>query len=79
MAITRRRSVARDFACGVLAFRAGLPDPEDAIWTPEEQADYEVWERDFEKPSEDAEHDEWLGFMDFEISWAWGGREIPSS
>ena len=70
MAITRPRSVARDFACGVLAFRAGRPDPEDAIWTPEEQADYEVWERDFGKPSEDPEDDEFLAWAEAEFSWS---------
>ncbi len=75
MAITRPGSVVRDFASCVLAFWAGLPDAEEAIWTPEEQADYELWERDFGKPSDDAEHDEWLNWMELEFQW---GRPLPS-
>ena len=48
----------------------------DATWTEEEIADYERWEAEFGKPSEDPERDEWLDFMDAEIAW---GREVPSS
>ena len=69
MAITRPGSVVRDFASCVLAFWAGLPDAEEAIWTPEEQADYEVWERDFAKSTEDPEPDPWLDWTEAEFTW----------
>lgn len=45
-------------------------------WTEEEIADYKRWEAEFGKPSQDPEHDEWLDFMDAEITW---GQEIPSA
>ena len=44
--------------------------------TEEEIEDFERWEAEFGKPSEDPEHDSWLAFMDAEISW---GREILSA
>ena len=47
----------------------------DGPWTREEIEDFERWKRDFGKPSDDPEHDEWLDFMDAEIAW---GREVPS-
>ncbi len=74
MAITRPCSVARDFARDILAFRPELPDAGEATWTPEEQADYELWERDFEKRSEDPEDDEFLAWAEAEFQW---GRPVP--
>ena len=69
MAITRSLRAVRDFARDVRAFRPRLPDAEEAIWTPEEQADFERWERDFEEPIEDAEHEAWLAWAEAVLTW----------
>ena len=74
MAITRLLRVLRDFARYVLAFRPRVPDAAEAIWTPEEQADYELWERDFVKSTEDPEPDPWMDWCEAEFAW---GRPVP--
>ena len=45
------------------------------VWSPEEVEDYEQWERDLGKPSDEPERDEWLAWAEAEFSWA---KPLPS-
>ncbi len=71
--LTQLLRVIRNFTHHLMV-RSGLPDTEEAIWTPEEQADYEVWDRDFGKPTEDPEPDPWLDWCEIEFEW---GNPVP--
>ena len=76
ISITRLLRVVRDLTRYVVVERPGLPEAEDAIWTPEEQADYELWEAEFGKASGDLAHEAWLDIKEAEFTW---GRKTPSA
>ena len=46
----------------------------DGPWT-DEEINFERWEADFGKPSDEGEHDAWLDWMEIEFEW---GNPVPS-